>query len=356
MAPPARVEPFDLRTENDAMGRPKAQGRPVTLADVAERARVSEITVSRILRGIAPFAAVTRDRVMAAVDEMGYVPNRLAGSLASAVSTLVGVSVPSLSNVVFPEVLAGIHAVLEPAGKRAVIGITNYDLESEEKLVGSLLAWKPSAMIVVGSEHTEVTNRRLRQSGIRVAELMDCDAKPIDVVVGMSHRNAGIATAKHLLGRGYQRFGYVGHDWRADRRARARYDGLRDALAEGGLSLVDEALNPGPSSTEAGRAMMASLLSRSPSIDVVVFSNDDMAVGGVFHCMAAGLRPKTDIGLFGFNGLDIGQALPQPLSTIRSNRFEIGRLAAERILLQSERPAGGEVIDTGFQICEGQTA
>ncbi len=342
------------------MGRLKtdrsSDAQAITLADVAKRAGVSEITVSRVLRDVGPLADETRARVRAAVDEMGYVPNRLAGTLASAVSGLVGVSVPSLSNVVFPEVLRGIHAGLESSGRQAVIGITDYDLETEEKLIGSLLAWKPAAMIVVGSDHTEVTIRRLRQSGVRVAELMDSDATPIDLAVGMSHRAAGHATGRHLISRGYRRFGYVGHDWTTDRRARSRYDGLRAALQESGLLLTGEKLHPGGSSTEAGRLMLANLLTEHPSVEVVIFSNDDMAVGGIFHCMATGVRPKTDLGLLGFDGLEIGQALPQPLSTIRSNRFLIGRLAAEKILQQPDRPIGGEIIDTGFEICEGQTA
>ncbi|MDX7952614.1 LacI family DNA-binding transcriptional regulator [Lichenihabitans sp. Uapishka_5] len=330
--------------------------RPITLSDVAQRAGVSEITVSRVLRGVGPLAEGTRLRVMAVVEEMGYVPNRLAGTLASAVSGLVGVSVPSLSNIVFPEVLRGIHAGLEASGRQAVIGITDYDLQAEETLIGSLLAWKPAAMIVVGSDHTPVTSRRLRQSGIRVAELMDCDVPPIDLVVGMSHKGAGQATARHLIARGYRRFAYVGHDWTTDRRARLRYEGLCETLREGGLGLVAEMLSSSVSSTEAGRATLKSLLATRPDVDVVVFSNDDMAVGGVFHCMTAGLRPRTDLGLFGFNGLEIGQSLPQPLSTIRSNRYLIGRLAAEKILQRIDRPEGGEVIDTGFEICEGETA
>ena len=185
---------------------------------------------------------------------------------------------------------------------------------------------------------------------------MESDVTPIDLAVGMSHRGAGHAIGGHLIARGYRRFAYVGHDWTADRRARFRYEGLRGALRESGLSLVAERLSPGASSTEAGRATLEHLLSARPDVDVVVFSNDDMAVGGVFHCMAAGIQPKRDLGLFGFNGLDIGQALPRALSTVRSNRYLIGRLAAEKILERPTRLEGGEVIDTGFEICEGDTA
>ena len=346
-----------MGSDRDTSKRRRIAGVPsaITLADVARIADVSEITVSRILRNVGPVSDVTRRRVLAAVNETGYVRNQVAGTLASAASNLIGVVIPSLSNIVFADVLRGIDAGLEPSGFRPVVGITGYDPGLEEKLVGSLLAWKPAAMIIVGFDHTDITRRRLDQSGVRVAELMDIDSTPIDLAVGLSHHAAGYATGHHLVARGYRRFAYVGHDWNTDRRARLRWDGLMQALGESGLALVDQRLHDGPSSTEAGRAALAALLGQHSRPDVIVFSNDDMAVGGVFHCIAEGIKPKQHLALFGFNGLDIGQALPTPLSTIRSNRFRIGQIAVEQILSQPERDAV-RIIDTGFEIIDGDTA
>ena len=328
----------------------------VTLAEVARLADVSEITVSRIMRNKGPVADRTREKVLAAVKAVGYVPNRIAGSLASADSNLIGVIIPSLSNIVFPEVLRGVSAALEESGFQAVVGVTNYSLATEESLVRSMLAWKPAAMIIAGVEHTDATRRMLQQSGIRVAELMDIDSTPIDVAVGLSHRRAGYDTGQYLLRQGYRRFGYVGHDWNADRRAKLRYDGLVEALDESGLSIVSHAIVKGPSSTLAGRAMLADLVMRSPDIDVAVFSNDDMAVGGVFHCIAANIRLKEDLAVFGFNGLEIGQSLPTPLSTILSNRYLIGRTSVEKIIESAKRSPSPIIVDTGYEIIRGATA
>ncbi len=326
------------------------------LADVARRAGVSEITVSRVIRNKGPISAKTRALVLDAVAETGYVPNRLAGALASAGSMLVGVVLPSVSNIVFADVLRGVHAALAPSGYQPVVGVTDYDALAEEEVVRSLLAWQPAAMILAGFEHTEATRRMLEVSRIRVAEIMDIDARPIDVAVGLSHRSAGRDIARHLLARGYRRFGYVGHDWDRDHRARLRYEGLRDELRLDGLDLVAERRIAGPSATLAGREMLAGLLTEGGRPDVVVFSNDDMAVGGYFHCLAAGLTVRRDIALFGFNGLEIGAALPQRLSTVRSNRFLIGQRAAETLVAQAERPAAAEIIDTGYAIDVGETA
>lgn len=327
-----------------------------TLADVAKLAGVSENTASRVIRNKGSIADGTRSRVHSAIAELGYVPNRAAGSLASSSSMLIGVVLPSLSNIVFPEVLRGIHAALDSTDYQALVGVTDYDAANEQRIVSSLLAWKPVAMVLTGFDHNDVTRRMLESSRVRVAELMDIDAQPIDIAVGLSHRQAGYDTGKHLVSRGYRRIGYVGHDWVADRRARIRYEGLCAALAEAGLSLAAEERFEGPSSTIAGRDALASLLSRKPAVDVVVFSNDDMAVGGVFHCLGAGIPVKEKLGLFGFNGLDIGQSLPLPLSTVRSNRFLIGKTAVEKLLECGERPGERQVVDTGYEIVEGATA
>jgi LacI family gluconate utilization system Gnt-I transcriptional repressor len=327
-----------------------------TLAEVARLAGVSEITVSRVMRNKTSVSESTRLRVMEAVRATGYVPNRIAGTLASAGSNLIGVIVPSLSNIVFAEVIAGIHSAAAATGHQVVMGVSDYDIEEEERLVISLLAWKPAAMLVAGFDHSEATTRFLTDSDTRVAELMDISAEPIDVAVGLSHHAAGYAAGRHLIKRGYRRIAYAGHDWDADRRAYLRYEGLRAALAEGGLSLQGEKRFAGPSSTIAGRDSVADLLASHPDVDVVVFSNDDMALGGVFHLIGAGIPIKEKVGIFGFNGLDIGQALPFPLSTIRSNRFRIGETAVDTVLQSAERPDQRQVIDTGFEIIEGATA
>lgn len=328
----------------------------ITVREVARRAQVSESTVSRIMRNTGLVAEDTRERVMEAVRAMGYVPNRIAGSLASLDAFLVGVVIPSLSNIVFPEVLQGIQAALEGTDLQAVISTTEYDIDREEVMVRGILAWKPAAILLAGFDHTAATRLMLDHSGIRVVEMMDIDSTPIDVAVGTSHRGAGHAIGRHLIGRGYRRFGYIGHDWVADRRARLRYDGLRQALAESGLVIEAHAISDGPSSVGTGRAMTARLRAEAPGVQVAVYSNDDMAVGGVFHSLGAGLSLPDQFAVFGFNGLDIGRELPQPLSTLRSNRDLIGRRSIEAILETPDRPAAPRVIDTGFEIFPGETA
>ncbi|ULJ74723.1 LacI family DNA-binding transcriptional regulator [Rhizobium gallicum] len=333
-----------------------ARKSKVTVRDIALRAGVGESTVSRIMRNKGPVAEETRRRVMEAVRATGYVPNRIAGSLASLDSHLVGVVVPSLSNIVFPEVLQGVHAALRGSDYQPVISITGYDIDLEETIVRGLLSWKPTAILIAGFDHTPATHRMLSESGIRIVEMMDIDSTPIDIAVGMSHRRAGYATGQYLIERGYRQFGYVGHDWNADRRARLRYDGICDALGDAGLRIAAHAIADAPSSVGVGREMTARLFAEPVKLDAIIYSNDDMAVGGVFQCLSASVRMPDDLAIFGFNGLDIGRELPQPLATVRSNRFLIGRTSVEKAFETPERPQTKSIVDTGFEIFPGATA
>jgi len=114
----------------DRRGQP-ADLSAVTLREVSREAGVGASTVSRVLRNQGSFSARTRDRVLQAVEKLGYVPNRLAGALASAGSNLVGIVIPSLHNVVFPDLLRGVTRQLDRTGQQAVIGVSEYSIERE---------------------------------------------------------------------------------------------------------------------------------------------------------------------------------------------------------------------------------
>jgi LacI family transcriptional regulator, gluconate utilization system Gnt-I transcriptional repressor len=323
----------------------------ITISDVARLAGVGESTVSRVLRGKGPVAEDTRERVLAAVRQLGYVPNRIAGTLASYQSHLVALIIPSITNIVFGDVLSGSAQALAASAHQAVFAVTDYDDEQEEVLIESMLAWRPAGIVVAGVEHTPHSITMLKGAGIRVAEILDTDGPGIDIVVGYSNIEAGRTSARFLVARGKRRIGFVGDNPQRDRRAGKRFAGFSQALAEAGLAVADTEISPTVSSVEAGRVGLATLLARTPNLDAVYFANDDLAIGGLFHCMASGIDVPGQLALMGYNGLDVGQAAPRPLTTIRTPRREIGELAAQ--LLCSNEPS--QVRDLGFELLEGAT-
>jgi LacI family gluconate utilization system Gnt-I transcriptional repressor len=312
--------------------------RPLTLRDVSEASGVSEMTVSRVLRNRGDVSDTTRARVLAAAKELGYVPNKIAGALASNRVNLVAVIIPSLSNMVFPEVLTGINAVLEDTELQPVVGVTDYLPEKEERVLYEMLSWRPSGVIIAGLEHSEAATRMMTAAGIPVVEIMDSDGKPIDAMVGISHRRAGREMAKAILKAGYTRIGFMGTKMPLDHRARKRFEGFTETLARSGIEIEDRAFYSGGSALAKGREMTAEMLARSPDLDFLYYSNDMIGAGGLLYLLDQGIDVPGQIGLAGFNGVELLQGLPRKLATMDACRDEIGRIAAQIVAARLADP------------------
>lgn len=313
-------------------GRNPFDGKPqLTLRDVAEAAGVSEMTVSRVLRNRGDVSDRTRTRVFEAARTLGYVPNKIAGALASNRVNLVGVVIPSLSNMVFPDVLAGIGDVLDETPLQPVIGTSRYDLDREERVIYEMLSWRPSGLIVAGLEHTDAARAMMANAGVPVVEVMDTDGEPVAGCVGISHVRAGREMAREIAGRGYRRIGYLGSSSMADHRAQKRLQGFEQGLAEAGIGLADKCFYAGVSGFGTGRAMTQEILARTPDLDFLYYNTDMNAAGGLIFCLESGIDVPGRVGMAGFNSFEVLDGLPMRIATMDSRRTEIGRKAAEMI-------------------------
>ncbi len=309
----------------------KAKQRPLTLREVSEASGVSEMTVSRVLRNRGDVSETTRKRVLAAAKELGYVPNKIAGALASQRVNLVGVIIPSLSNMVFPTVMTGISEVLENTALQPVVGVTDYTPEKEERVLYEMLSWRPSGVIIAGLEHSAASRAMLENAGIPVVEIMDVDGTPVDAMVGISHRRAGRIMAEAIIKAGYKRIGFLGTKMPLDHRARKRFEGFTQALAKAGVEIADQEFYSGGSALAKGREMTEAMLKRTPDLDFLYYSNDMIGAGGLLYLLEAGIDVPGQIGLAGFNGVELLDGLPRKLATMDACRLEIGRKAAEII-------------------------
>ena len=331
------------------------ENRSLTLRDVSEASGVSEMTVSRVLRNRGDVSAATRERVLKAAKELGYVPNKIAGALASQRVNLVAVIIPSLSNMVFPEVLSGISEVLETTDLQPVVGVTDYLPEKEEKVLYEMLSWRPSGVIIAGLEHTDAAKAMLRNAGIPVVEIMDVDGKPVDAMVGISHRRAGREMAKAIMKAGYRNIGFLGTKMPLDHRARKRFEGFTEALAKNGIEIMDQEFYSGGSALLKGREMTEAMLERSPELDFLYYSNDMIGAGGMLYLLEKGIDIPGQIGLAGFNGVELLEGLPRRLASMDACRRESGRHAAEIIAARVKGEEIDSVVELSPKIAFGDT-
>lgn len=321
--------------------KPPNPRRAVTQADVSADCGLSEMTVSRVLRGRPGVSAPNAEKVRASAQRLGYVANRIAGALAGAQVPLVAVIVPSLSNMVFPEVLMGLAEGFEGTSLQPVLGLGNYSPATEERVLAELLAWRPAAVVLTGLDHSAATRDLLARAKVPVVEIMDSDGAGIDCLVGLSQRAAGAGMAEAVIAAGYRNAVLLRSDQQADRRQDSRFDGFCARLAAAGIPVLGKCCYRGASSVPKGRILATEALARWPEAEFLYCTNDMIAAGALFALEAAGRDVPGDIGLAGFSGLELLAGLTRQVATTDVQRFEIGRQAARMIVARLAGAAPG---------------
>ena len=330
--------------------RSRAHGT-VRIEEVARLAGVSAITVSRVLNTPAKVAEKTRKAVWEAIERTGYIPNQLAGSLASNRSRTIGVIIPTVVNSIFADKVQGMTDVLSREGYQLLLANSGYSLEVEAQLVAAFVAQRPSGLVITGVTHAERTRSLLARAGIPVVETWSLSSEPIDMLVGFSNEDAAYAMVRHLAGLGYRKIALVSAPVADNDRAASRVEGYRKAVRELGLACDPRLEREASFSLRNGALALQELLAEHRGIEAVFFANDILAAGALLECQRRGLRVPGDIGIAGFDDVDLAAEIVPGLTTVRIPRYEIGARAAALIL---DRIAGREpsenVIDLGFEI------
>jgi LacI family transcriptional regulator, gluconate utilization system Gnt-I transcriptional repressor len=320
------------------------------LSDVARTAGVSVITASRALRQPELVAPATLDRVRRAVSDLGYVPNPAAQALASARSPVIGVIIPSVTNWVFAELLRGVTDATEGTSLQPQFVNTRYVSAREDELVRLFAAQRPAGMIVAGIDQSPAARAALSAMGCPVVQVMETSDDPIDMMIGSSQIEAARAITRHMIEQGYRRIGFLGA--RMDPRAQRRLHGYRQELEAAGLADLARVLTtPQASAVTIGRRLMADFLALHPGADAVFCNNDDIALGAMFECMKRGIRVPAQMGIAGFNDLDMAEGAVPGISSVRTHRYEMGFQAVKMIEAANAgaRPDPA-VVDLGFAL------
>ncbi|PXW28428.1 HTH-type transcriptional regulator GntR [Paraburkholderia caballeronis] len=338
----------DPRTASAAQPARRRSGGRVTLADVARIAQVSTMTVSRALKDPSRVLPDARARIDAAIEQLGYIPNQAARTLASARSKLIGVLVPSLSNAVFVETLAGAQDCIGAAGYQLLIGNTGYAPAQQAELLGAYLSHAPAGFLVAGIDGSRAVRTRLAAAGVPLVHMFDLAAQN-EWSVGFSQRSAGFAVGAHLLERGYRRPGFIAAQ--LDPRTMQRRAGFRRALSAAGLRDDVEVLTKEPSSVALGSRLLAELLANTPDCDAVFCCNDDLALGALFECQRAGIAVPRELAIAGFNDLPFAACSTPSITTVATPRYQVGFDAASLLLriLDGDAPDTRRV-DLGFEL------
>jgi len=322
---------------------------PVRMSDVAAAAGVSLMTVSNAFQRPDKVRPQTRERVFDVAAQLGYVPNLIAGNLASGRSRVIGAIVPTLRNSNFARMIAGLTDRLEAEGYELVLA-TGDTPQRQLKAARTFVGRRVDGLVLTGTEHSPKLRALLAGAGIPVVQTWNMDGPLIDMAVGFSNYNATRTITELIIQRGCRHIGFAGYAPR-DLRFRERQRGFQEAMAAAGLR--NDLLFFGPEALgfSGGRLAMDHLLQVEPRLQALVCVTDIFAVGALFECMRRGWPVPERFALAGHGDYEIGAEVPPGLTTIGTRGHFLGATAAELLLQKAETGAAVEPVrDIGFEL------
>ncbi len=334
-------------------GAHQAVGRPsVKLSDVAAAADVAPMTVSRVLNTPERVSAETAQRVRAAIDRLGYVPNLVAGGLSSRRTRMVAAIVPTMAHPMFVELVQNFTDALRAQGYEVMLSLSGYGDVNETTLVRAVLARRPDALLLTGASHDAPTRQMLADAAIPVVEIFDVARRPIDMLVGVDHAAVGTAVAGYFRAKGHDRFAVFAA---ADPRARIRGAAFAEAARAAGGTVLAETVIPAPSTIAAGRAALRALLSSLGRRTALFCSSDVVAFGALVEARAHGLAVPDRLAVCGFGDFELSAASDPPFTTVSVEGARIGRHAAGFLLerlMATGAPSRARRVKVPFRIVE----
>lgn len=325
--------------------------------EIAKRVGVAPMTVSRVLSNPDMVSPETRAKVLKAIEDAGFVPNRLASSMRGS-GRMIGTVVPPLINSGIAEQVQGMSDECHEGGYSMLLVQGELTPRDEEQAIRTLLGWRPAGMILQSFVQSEAARALLVSNGAPVVEISEIKGrKPIDMVVGVSNFETAYAMTVHLAAKGYKRIGFVSTPIHGNDRLQQRRTGYHAALTELGMENHRDMEVEVPLTAAGGAAALITLTDRHADIDAIFFSSDTLALGAVQECHRRRWAIPGRIAIAGYGDMDLAAQLYPPLTTVKVDRYEMGRRAVRQLLAK----LGGQtkvptITSLGFEIVDRESA
>lgn len=302
-----------------------------TLEDVAKAAGVSTATVSRCLNGTDNVAQATRDKVMRAVDALGYTPNFGARAMAAKRTATIGAIIPTMDNAIFARGLQAFQERLTELGYTLLVASNAYRPDLEADQIRALVARGAEGLLLIGYARDPAIHAFLDRRGIPSLITWAHATGRKRAAIGFDNRAAMAALARHVIALGHRRIAVISGPTAGNDRAADRVAGIRDAVLAAGQNPDAIQIIETPYGIENGAAAFERLIAdQSPS--VVMCVNDVLAAGALLQARRMGIAVPGDVSVTGFDDIELARISVPELTTVHVPHRQMGRLAADELI------------------------
>lgn len=310
----------------------KEQQPTPTLHDVARLSGVSTATVSRCLNSPQRVTEQTRNRVMQAIDDLGYSPNFGARAMASQRTNTIGAIIPTMENAIFARGIQAFQQELDAHGYTLLVASSSYRADLEEKQVRSLVARGADALLLIGHERDPAIYRFLEAQQVPTLVTWAFDRSAARPSIGFDNRLAMREMGRQVLKMGHRNLGMISAHIQSNDRAAGRLEGIVEALREVGLGPDNLTLIETEYGIETGAIAFEQLMQTAHRPTAVLCGNDVLAVGALGRARELGINVPGDVSITGFDDIQLAQVAYPRLTTVHVPHREMGKRAAQMLV------------------------
>ncbi|MED1781331.1 catabolite control protein A [Brevibacillus fortis] len=300
---------------------------PVTIYDVAREAGVSMATVSRVVNGNPNVKPLTRKKVLAAIERLGYRPNAVARGLASKKTTTVGVIIPDISSLFFSELARGIEDIATMYKYNIILCNSDQRMEKELQLINTLLEKQVDGLLFLGAEIKEDHLQALTSTSVPTVLAATRDADNVLPSVSIDHFQAAYDATEALVARGHKRIAMIAGPANDPLAGLMRYEGYKKALKDAGIELDEELIATGNYFYESGLSTTKAFLALKNPPTAIFAANDEMAIGAIHAIQDSGLNVPGDIEVIGHDNIRLVEMVRPRLTSVVQPMYDIGAVA-----------------------------
>ena len=331
--------------------------KKINIKDIATETGFSMMTVSRALSNPSLVSKKTKDKINKIINKKGHIPNYFAGNLKSGKSGFIMVVIPSLRTSIFNEYFTGLRETLESQHYQPLVGVTDYSLEKEEIIINKFLGYKPEGIILAGTKHTKKTKEILLRSNIPLIETWDVNHRPLDIIVGFSNYNAGYEITDYALSKKYRKIMFVtssNKDMENETRGAKRLEGYSDRMLKKNLKPNNFHISDPLDYVRSGKEIFDHYKKNKSKIDCIIAFNEMTGLGILSAAIRNKIKVPKELGIAGIGKAAVVDLLTPSLTTINTNQYNMGKLAASKLIERIKGQINKQrIFDVGTSLVKG---